>query len=106
MRCKSGCGLAMLLIRHGQSEFNLHLGETWWPALEESESALGERCAAFRRAAAMLPDWERVAVVTHWGFIRGLTGLPVPNGAVLRIDPSRPEQQAIPVHMPARLGES
>ena len=28
---------------------------------------------------------------THWGFIRTLTGLKVPNGAVLRIDPTRPD---------------
>jgi len=28
-------------------------------------------------------------VVTHWTFIRALTGLQVPNGTVLRIDPTR-----------------
>jgi hypothetical protein len=33
--------------------------------------------------------WSEIAVVTHWGFIRALTGLKVPNGAVLRIDPTR-----------------
>ena len=35
-----------------------------------------------------------IAVVTHWGFIRALTGLKVPNGAVLRIDPTRPDREA------------
>jgi hypothetical protein len=30
-------------------------------------------------------------VVTHWGFIRALTGLKVPNGAVLRS--IRPDQE-------------
>jgi hypothetical protein len=30
-------------------------------------------------------------LVTHWGFIRALTGLTVPNGVVLRVDPTRPD---------------
>ncbi len=67
-----------------------HLAEEWWPALEESEDGLGVRCAAFRAHMRTQPDWARVAVVSHWGFIRGLTGLTVQNGAVLRIDPHRP----------------
>jgi len=33
-------------------------------------------------------------VVTHWGFVRALTGLKVPNGAVLRIDPTRPRRKS------------
>jgi hypothetical protein len=32
-------------------------------------------------------------VVTHWGFIRALTGLKVPNGAVPRIDSTRPRRK-------------
>jgi len=32
-------------------------------------------------------DWPQVAVVSHWGFIRALTGLRVPNGHLLRFDP-------------------
>jgi len=27
-----------------------------------------------------------VAVVSHWGFIRGVTGLRVTNGTVVRVD--------------------
>jgi glucosyl-3-phosphoglycerate phosphatase len=67
-----------------------HLEEEWWPALEESEEGLGARCSAFRAHMTTQTDWARVAVVSHWGFIRGLTGLTVQNGAVLRIDPHRP----------------
>jgi len=70
-----------------------HLAEEWWPALEESEDGLGVRCAAFRAHMRTQPDWARVAVVSHWGFIRGLTGLTVQNGAVLRIDPHRPDAE-------------
>jgi broad specificity phosphatase PhoE len=71
-----------------------HLAEEWWPALEESEDGLSARCAAFRAHMRAQRDWARVAVVSHWGFIRGLTGLTVQNGAVLRIDPHRPEADA------------
>ena len=68
-----------------------HLEEQWWPTLEESEGDLSARCAAFRAHMRRVEDWASVAVVSHWGFIRGLTGLTVQNGAVLRIDPHRPE---------------
>ena len=68
-----------------------HLEEEWWPTLEESEDGLSARCSAFRLHMTAQADWARVAVVSHWGFIRGLTGLTVQNGAVLRIDPHRPE---------------
>ena len=78
-----------------------HLDEVWWPDLEESETALGHRCEAFRSTMAAAEDWASAGVVTHWGFIRGLTGLTVPNGAVLRVDPTRREVPAVPLLMPA-----
>jgi glucosyl-3-phosphoglycerate phosphatase len=77
-----------------------HLAEEWWPVLEESEDLLSGRCAAFRAHMRTQPDWARVAVVSHWGFIRGLTGLTVGNGAVLRIDPHRPEAEVEILHAP------
>jgi broad specificity phosphatase PhoE len=67
-----------------------HLDDIWWPELDESEEALGQRCEAFRSHMAQCEDWRDVAVVTHWGFIRGLTGMTVPNCAVLRVDPTQP----------------
>jgi broad specificity phosphatase PhoE len=70
-----------------------HLEEEWWPALQESEERLTARCTAFRAHMRAQQDWASVAVVSHWGFIRGLTGLTVQNGAVLRIDPHRPETE-------------
>jgi broad specificity phosphatase PhoE len=63
------------------------LPEIWWPEQEEPEAMVAERCAAFRIAAAAMADRDRVAVVSHWGFIRGLTEMSVTNGTVLRIDP-------------------
>lgn len=51
-----------------------------------------ERSQSFRRRIAGEPSLQ-IRVVTHWGFIRALTGLKVPNGAVLRVDPTRPDQE-------------
>jgi broad specificity phosphatase PhoE len=76
-----------------------HLADPWWPAEEESEAAIAERSHAFRLRMTAGP-WHEVAVVTHWGFIRALTGLSVPNGAVLRFDPTRADIAAEPLFMP------
>ena len=38
---------------------------------------------------ATAPDWRDIAVVTHWGFIRALTGRPLTNGEMIRVDPIR-----------------
>jgi len=77
-----------------------HLPERWWPEFEESEPQLAERCERFRAHMTVQADWRRVAVVTHWGFIRALTGLTVPNSAALRVDPHRPELEPEPLHLP------
>jgi len=63
-----------------------HLEEIWWPAAE-SETELEHRCGRFRAAAQARLDWPRIAVISHWGFIRGLTGQGVRNGEILRFDP-------------------
>jgi broad specificity phosphatase PhoE len=49
---------------------------------------------AFRAAMAAHADHSRVAVVSHWGFIRALTGLAVTNCSVVRFDPTRPNLPA------------
>ncbi len=63
------------------------LAERWWPDLDESEEELAARSQNFRRFMALERDWAETAVVTHWGFIRALTGLRVPNAHLLRFDP-------------------
>ena len=65
-----------------------HLHEEWWPAMEEHETSLSKRCATFRER--MLADATRheLLVVTHWGFIRGLTGRSVENGTLVDFDPT------------------
>lgn len=63
------------------------LPEVWWPQLGESDGDVRVRCEHFRRTAAVLADWPHLLVVSHWGFIRGLTGEELANGAMLRFDP-------------------
>ena len=53
---------------------------------EPAESVIG-RAALFRAEMTALPDWSDTLVISHWGFIRALTGLRVPNGHLLRFDP-------------------
>jgi glucosyl-3-phosphoglycerate phosphatase len=74
-----------------------HLPEQWWPAHEEPEAGLLARCARFRTATDALEDRDHVAIVSHWGFIRALTGLAVPNAAAVRFR-IRPEPAGEVVH--------
>ena len=62
-----------------------HLEERWWGVPAESEVSLGQRCAAFRAKTDVLPDRWHVAVITHWGVIRALTGEELTNGACIRL---------------------
>jgi glucosyl-3-phosphoglycerate phosphatase len=101
--CDIGSPLPTLRGRWPQLALD-HLDEVWWPPLEESETALDQRCESFRGTMAEAADWTTTGVVTHWGFIRSLTGLTVPNCAVLRVDPQRRELPAVPLLMPAPLG--
>ena len=49
---------------------------------------LHHRCRLFREQVAAWPDWRLVAVVSHWGFIRGLTGRAVTNCEIVAFDPT------------------
>jgi broad specificity phosphatase PhoE len=62
-----------------------HLEEQWWGEPAESEVSLGHRCTTFRTRTAALPDRSQVAVISHWGFIRGLTGQELANASYLRL---------------------
>jgi len=88
--CDIGSSPAELKTRWPHLDLD-HLDEQWWPAHEEAEEGLAERSARFRAQMAERRDWRHIGVITHWGFIRSLTGLTVPNCAVLRINPERPE---------------
>jgi glucosyl-3-phosphoglycerate phosphatase len=96
--CDIGSPLATLRARWPDIAFD-HLPDPWWPLQEESVEALSRRSEIFCSRIAQ-EAWSRIAVVTHWGFIRAVTGLKVSNGAALRIDPTRPDRRAEPLFLP------
>lgn len=63
-----------------------HLEEQWWGEPDETEASLAERCVAFRVKTDQLADRPSVAVITHWGFIRAITGQEVTNATLVRLD--------------------
>lgn len=69
------------------------LGDPWWHdhlalGRAETEEELALRAADFRADMAALPDWRDVAVVTHWGFVRALTGRQAQNAEIIFHDPA------------------
>jgi glucosyl-3-phosphoglycerate phosphatase len=82
--CDEGSPPAQLTACWPHLDF-AHLEERWWGVPAESEVSLGERCAAFRAKTDTLPDRWHVAVITHWGVIRALTGQEITNGACVRL---------------------
>jgi glucosyl-3-phosphoglycerate phosphatase len=70
------------------------LDERWWGDLDESEDSLLHRCRTFRANVDPLAERARIGVITHYGFILGLTGHAVPNAAIVplpRADHQRTE---------------
>jgi broad specificity phosphatase PhoE len=82
--CDEGSPPAHLAAHWPHLDF-AHLQERWWGVPAESEVSLAERCAAFRAKTDTLPDRRHVAVITHWGVIRALTGQELTNGACVRL---------------------
>ena len=62
-----------------------HLEERWWGIPAESEVSLGRRFAAFRAKTDALSDRTQIAVITHWGVIRALTGEELRNAECIRL---------------------
>ncbi len=62
------------------------LEEVWWGGVIESWPSLEARCRAFKERLRARPDRDALAVVSHWGFIRGLTGAELHNTEFIRLD--------------------
>lgn len=84
--CDVGSPRSRLKARWPHFDF-ADLPERWWPDPSESHEEVSARCAAFRAAMIATDDWAHVVVVSHWGFIRGLTGHEVANGAIVPFSP-------------------
>ena len=82
--CDHGTPAATLAGHWPDLDF-AHLEEHWWGRPEESETSLHTRLAAFRADTDGLPDRQEVAVITHWGVIRALTGREVTNATLVRL---------------------
>lgn len=87
--CDIGSAPADLMQRFPRYRFD-HLDHPWWHdhvglGEPEAEQALLLRCESFRSRMAPVADWDHIVVVTHWGFIRGLTGQAVTNCALVRL---------------------
>ena len=85
--CDIGTSPRVLAKRWRHLSFD-HLEERWWGVGEEHETSFAARCRQFHAAMATTPDWHAVAVISHWGFIRGLTGHAIANGAHVEFDPT------------------
>ena len=85
--CDIGSPRSELLAGWPHFEFG-ELPERWWPELNETEEEIDARGRRFQAAMAARDDWTDHLIVTHWGFIRALTGQTVTNGTVLSFDPT------------------
>ena len=75
-------------LRNEWPNFNLdHIEEQWWPTPIESEEHLDQRCLQFRETQSHTDTWRKTLVVSHWGFIRGLTRHTVDNAQLVKFDP-------------------
>ncbi len=88
--CDIGSPASDLARQWPQFDFS-DLSERWWEAgrpqgSDETEAMLTQRCEVFRSRMATCTDWKNVLIVTHWGFIRALTGCEVRNGQLLSYD--------------------
>ena len=63
------------------------LGDGWWGEPPESEASVLARSARFRDEHSDLLARDDIAVISHWGFIRALTGEEVDNATILQVGP-------------------
>jgi broad specificity phosphatase PhoE len=104
-RCAFSCDLGTprsLLGRHWPDLDFDHLEEQWWGEQEETLASLDRRCAAFHAKTADLPERHRTGVISHWGFIRALTGQEIGNACFVRLEAADPVAGGRPLVHPIR----
>lgn len=65
-----------------------HLAPNWWGEAGEAHGTVAERGETFLRRVARRDDLDTLAVISHWGFIRALTGAELANADYLRLPPA------------------
>ena len=100
--CDIGTSRRALERRWPDHDFG-NLEEIWWLPLEETEASLNARSQTFRRKMREDSDWGGALVISHWGFIRALTGREVGNCQVVSCNPleSHPEVPPMAPLIPA-----
>ena len=61
------------------------LEERWWSREEESHDDVRVRADRFHQVMVDDPEHTETLVVSHWGFIRAMTGLELTNAAMVRV---------------------
>ncbi len=63
-----------------------HLPEYWWSPRVESDGTVRARIRQLCRRLAADSGPRPLAVISHWGFLRVLTGRPLDNAELVRLD--------------------
>lgn len=85
--CDIGSPPARLAANFPHLEFG-HLPEQWWHEGMESEADVMTRAQQFRAHMRNHVEEKQTLVVSHWWFIRALTGESVANGQWMAFDPA------------------
>jgi glucosyl-3-phosphoglycerate phosphatase len=104
-RCAFSCDQGTprsLLGRHWPDLDFDDLEEQWWGQAEETLASLDRRCAMFQAKTADLKERHRTAVISHWGFIRALTGHEIGNACFVRLHATDPVAGSAPFTHPIR----
>lgn len=80
--CDQGAAAHVLAQRWPDIDFD-GLPPRWWGSRIESHEALAARAATFAQRLAKDERWRHTAIVSHWGFIRALTGHSVGNAQIV-----------------------
>jgi glucosyl-3-phosphoglycerate phosphatase len=99
-RCAFSCdlGTPMSLLCGDWPELDFgDLEEQWWGEPEETTASLERRFAAFHAKTADLPERARIAVISHWGFIRAATGHELSNARFVRLHAAAPAPTVHPM---------
>ncbi len=84
--CDIGSPRETLTVRWPKFDFNA-VTDRWWSQSGESEAQVQARCRIFQDQMLARGDWQSLLVVTHYGFIKGLTGATVANCEHRSFDP-------------------
>ena len=87
--CDVGSAPGLLASRFPHHDF-AHLPPKWWHEGVETPEETSARADAFRALMSTRTDCPTTLLVSHWAFIRALTGISLANGEILEYDPWEP----------------